>query len=104
MPSGRASPPSRSPYLEHLPLSVHALVLLPEFSGLDRFPPVSTLLVPAHGSCESVLERVLRLPAQDARDLRRIERVAAVVSGTILDVADERSRLAGELEDARRDL
>src|SRR5471032_1689686 len=52
-------------------------------AGLDLLAPVAVLDVPARGGGDAVLERVARRPSELAPDLARVDRVAAVVTGTI---------------------
>src|ERR1700757_2794489 len=60
-------------------------------AGLHLFAPVAMLHVPARRRGEAVLERVARRPPELAADLRRVDRVAPVVTGT---VGDERFQIA----------
>ena len=77
--------------LEPEPLAVVA-------ARLDVLAPVAVLEVPAHGRAQAVLERVARRPAELAADLRRVDRVAAIVAGPIgherLELAIARRRRA----------
>src|SRR5437667_11045370 len=60
--------------------------------------PVGVLLVPLHGVAQPLLERDVWPPAQLALHLAAVDGVTAVVPGTILDVADERARLAHDVQ------
>ena len=64
-----------------------ALLLVPGFSGgLGRLPPGAVVRVPVDGLFQAGLEvRVRRLPAELGPQLRAVDRVAAVVAGTVLD-------------------
>ena len=59
--------------------------------------------VPGDRLGDALLERLLRLPAERAQ-LGRVERVAAVVAGAVLDVADQRLVGARQPEDVADDL
>src|SRR5206468_2775226 len=74
-----------------------------ELAGLDRLPPVPVVAVPRDGLRQPVREVSLRRPPEPAQ-LRRVDRVAAVVTRTIGDVADERLVGPGQLEDPRGQL
>src|SRR5262252_1666023 len=52
-------------------------------TGLHPFAPAAVLEVPLRGACKAVLERVPRRPPELATDLRRVDRVATIVSGTV---------------------
>src|SRR2546423_4866911 len=56
----------------------------------DRFPPVAVLEVPRHGCAQAIFEGALRSPAQLPADLRAIDGIAPVVTGTVRHGADER--------------
>ncbi len=61
------------------------------------------LAVPVDRLAEPVLERALRLPAEPTQ-LRRVQGVAAIVAGPVLDAAEQRRIGTRQLEDARGDL
>ena len=61
-------------------LGVLTAVVVQVLAGLDRLPPGPVRPVPLDRLREALLERLPRLPAQRA-ELRRVERVAAVVPG-----------------------
>src|SRR2546422_7577322 len=50
---------------------------------LHLLAPVAMLEVPAHGLSQAALERVARRPSELAANLRRVDRVPAIVAGTI---------------------
>src|SRR5439155_3731548 len=84
-------------FIREARLVLPAVVVLP-LPGLDRLPPAAVLAIPGDGLPEPVLEAPLRGPAE-RRELRAIERVAAVVAETVLDVPDEPGVGTGELQD-----
>src|SRR5664280_2201418 len=69
---------------------------------LDRPPPRLVLRVPAHGLGKPTLERHQRRPPQVAQ-LRRRERVAAVVADAVGDRVDQRLGLAEQAQHLARD-
>src|SRR5206468_12893814 len=85
------------------PRRVLRVVVAPVLARLDRLPPGAVVAVPLDGLREAFLEAPLGLPAELAQ-LRGVERVAAIVPGAILDVADQRGVGARELEDALGDV
>src|SRR3990170_6847272 len=85
------------------PVGVLAAVVGEVLARLDRLPPVAAGAVPLDRLGETVLEAPLRPPAERAPP-RRVEGVAAVVTGPIGHVADEPRVGARQLEDAARDL
>src|SRR5262245_20816782 len=70
------------------------LVILQILAGADVPHPVGVLLIPAHRLAQSLLERHLRFPVQLTLRLGAVDGVAAVVAGPVLDIADQRGRLA----------
>ncbi len=58
-------------------------------AGQNRLPPVTVFAVPLHSFRQAGLERLSRAPAQLAFDLRCIDRVATIMSRTILDEGHE---------------
>src|SRR3954447_23498351 len=52
-------------------------------AGLHALAPVQMIEVPAHRLAQARLELVARRPPELPADLRRVDRVAAVVPGTI---------------------
>jgi hypothetical protein len=56
--------------------------------ALDRLPPLAIVPVPRDRVADAVLPRPDGLPPEGA-ELRGVERVPAIVSGAIGDVADE---------------
>src|SRR5258708_5443464 len=101
---GRAAPPAgcprahsrRSPAWSSSP--VVALVVRPILAGADPLPPAAVLHVPVDGLRQPVGESDARDPAQLGADLRRVDRVAAVVAGAVPDVLDQLARLAQYLQ------
>src|SRR5581483_8322347 len=86
------------------PRGVLALVVLAILAGLDRLPPVAAGAVPVDRLRQAGLaERVPRRPS-DRAQLGVVERVAAVVTGAVLDVADQARVGARQLDDPVRDL
>src|SRR5207302_2524501 len=72
------------------PRRVLLLVVRAEPPGaLDRLPPVAVVAVPVDRRADALLPLPARLPAERSQ-LRRVERVAAVVSRAVLDVPDQR--------------
>src|SRR5690349_18709874 len=69
------------------PSSVLLLVVRRVLAALERAPPRLVFLVPAHRLRQRLLERPGRTPAERVR-LGAVERVAPVVAGPILHVAD----------------
>ena len=72
-------------------------------AGLERLPPCRGWRGTTRPSRRARLEVLLGPPAERVQ-LRRVERVAAVVARPVLDVADELVVGAGQLEDAPRDV
>ena len=68
-------------------------------AGLHLVAPVAMLQVPLRRSREAVLERVTRLPAELAADLRRVDRVSPIVARAI---GHERLQLAVAAAGQRR--
>src|SRR4051794_24536147 len=86
------------------PVGVLLGVVLAVLTGLDRLPPLAVLAVPLDRLREARrVERVLRRPAERPQ-LRRVDRVAAVVAGAVRHRPDEIRRGAGEVEDPRHHL
>src|SRR5262245_46814782 len=75
------------------PAAVLRLVVLAVRPALDVLPPLRVLDVPADRGLEPLLEGPARGPAELGADPRRVDRVAPVVSRSILDEADEALRL-----------
>src|SRR5579864_6324489 len=72
---------------------VVALIELPELAGLEGPPPFLVLDKPCHGPFHAGFEADRRAPAE-AREARRVERVAAVVAEAIAHELLERGGLA----------
>src|SRR5262249_31760907 len=66
--------------------------------------PVGVTSVPLNGFAKAVLELNGRLPAQLTLDLAAVDRIPAIVPGTVLDVIDEGRRLVASLEQGVRKL
>src|ERR1051325_1429115 len=83
--------------------AVLALVVLAELGVLvlDRPPPPLVVAVPPDGFCEAVVERLARPPAQRPQ-LPGVERIAAIVAGTVGHRLDQRVGLADERQDPVR--
>src|SRR5919204_175352 len=83
--------------------TVGVLPLIPgaEFAGLQRAPPGLVLAVPAHGRFERGGERMARGPAELSH-LRRIDRIASIVTRTVGDAPDQGLRPAREAQDLVR--
>src|SRR5688500_1484041 len=75
-------------HLRTLPPGVLLLVVLQVLAALDRLPPLRVVAVPLDRRADGLLELVPRRPAELALDLRRVDRVAAVVAGAVLDLRD----------------
>src|SRR6476620_3199118 len=52
-------------------------------AGLHLVTPVAVVEVPRRGLREAVLETMARRPAELAADLRRVDRVSAIVAGPV---------------------
>src|SRR5581483_6569685 len=78
-------------------LAVLLLVVLLVLARLDRLPPGAVLAVPVDGRADAVVEVHLRLPAERVQ-LRRVDRVAPVVAGPVVDAAQQRPIGARQLE------
>src|SRR5688572_25316231 len=85
-------------------LAVTVLPLVPraELAGLQRAPPRFVLAIPADGRVQCRREAMRRRPAQ-AADLGAIDRVAAIVPGTVGHALDQRLGLAGQSQDLARE-
>src|SRR6185503_1830482 len=83
--------------------AVLALVVLAELGVLvlDRPPPPLVVAVPRDSFREALFERLPRPPAERLQ-LRGVERVAAIVAGTIGHRLDQRVGLADERQDPVR--
>src|SRR5690606_3474759 len=77
--------------LDYLPAGIVATVILTELAGLQRFPPVRVVTVPADGFPQTGLEVNFRLPAE-ALNPRAIHRIAPVVSLAVSDMPDHLGR------------
>src|SRR5438876_951759 len=65
------------------------VVVLPESAGaLDRLPPVAVVAVPVDRGTYALAPVTPRLPAECA-NFRRLERIAPVVAGAVLDASHE---------------
>src|SRR5512146_3569533 len=62
---------------------------LPVLGALHARKPRAVFEIPVDGLAHARFERFARRPAELAPKLRRVDRVAAVVPGSILDVRDE---------------
>src|SRR5688500_6861080 len=78
--------PCASAFIFASPRRVLRLVILQVLPALDGPPPVFVLAVPLDRRLDRLLEPVLRLPAELALDLARVDRVPAVVAGAVLYV------------------
>lgn len=78
-------------------MTVLALVVLREFAVADRAPPPVVLGVPARGGDHSFLWGKLGCPPEGF-ELGDVHAVAAVVTGPVGDVANQRLRLTQGLE------
>src|SRR6202521_2521115 len=87
-----------------MPSPVLFLVVAEVLAGEDALPPAAVLAVPGDRRGERVLEAVARSPAELAGGLRRVDGVAAVVPGAVLDVLDERLGLTEQRQHALDDL
>src|SRR6185503_1561892 len=96
----RRGPPS---YLS-LAAAVHLLVVLTELAGADRLPPGAVGLVPVDRLLDPGRELHLRLEACHPLELRRVDRVAPVVSRPVRHALQERLRLSEPFQDEIRDL
>jgi len=64
-------------------------IIIPVHTIPDPFPPGLVIQIPVDGLLDAGLEGIGRLPAQLVNDPRRVDGVAAVVSGAILDVGNQ---------------
>src|SRR4051812_50002205 len=71
------------------PPRVLRFVILQILAALDVPPPVLVVAVPLDRRFDRQLEAVLRLPAELAFDLARVDRVAAVLAGAVLELRDD---------------
>src|SRR5262249_21257741 len=74
------------------------LVVFEIFTAADVGDPLLVVEVPLHGLLEPFLEADRRPPAEFLLHFRAVDGVAAVVAGPVLDVADQRPRLAHRVE------
>src|SRR5581483_11465349 len=84
-------------------LAVLALVVGPIVACANWLPPPAVLLVPGYRPLQSLGKAHERLPAE-CSDLRRGERVAAVVAGPVGDVLDQGLAGPRELDDSAHHL
>ena len=63
------------------------------------FPPVLIVQIPVDRLTNAGVKIVFRLPAKLRLDLGRIDRISAVMTRTILDVADQAFRLVQRFQD-----
>ena len=68
---------------------VHFLIVILIFAVDDVFPPVLVVQIPLNGLLDTVFEHGLGQPSQLVVDLGRIDRIAAVMAGTVLDIGDQ---------------
>ncbi len=97
--SSELAPARRRPGL--LEAGVLPPIVLEPLPGLETAPPALVLEVPGDRAGEPVVEARRRRPAQRA-ELGAVDRVAAVVAGSVGDEADKRGVGADELDDAAR--
>src|SRR3989338_2915731 len=64
---------------------------LPVAPGLHVVYPALIVQIPLHGLADPALESLGRFPAQLALDLARVDRIAAVVTGAVLNISDQRT-------------
>src|SRR5688572_13677256 len=84
-----------------LPIPVLPVVIRAELARLQGLPPLRMRAVPLDGRRQRLGESVARRDAETS-DLRTIEGVPSIVTGTILHRRDQRVRLAGEAQDLPR--
>ena len=63
------------------------------------FPPVLIVQIPVDRLADAGVKVVFRLPAKLCLDLGRVDRIAAVMTRTILDVTDQAFRLIQRFQD-----
>ena len=85
------------------PLAVLARIPAIPVARAGRAPPRLVRPVPVDRRGQAVLERGPWLPAE-TRQLRAVHRVASVVAGPVLDLHDQRPRLAEVVEEERDDV
>src|SRR5687767_6298626 len=68
-------------------------------ASLGFVDPGPIVAIPLHRPLEAFRESNARLPAQLTFDLAAVERVAAIMPGTVGHEADEGARLAAEIEE-----
>src|SRR5581483_2535670 len=78
-------------------LPVLLFIILSIFPAFNFFPPPFVVRIPLNRIGEGLLERVARLPAERAR-FGEVERIAAVMPGTVLDTADKFWRLVERVQ------
>src|SRR5207237_8760236 len=113
---GRAAPPPRAGRAArrrrarprssaHRPtIAIIALVPVAIFARTDRLPPRLVGAVPVDGLLQPLLEAARAHPAELALDLGVVDGVATIVARPIDDEADERVRLAEQVEEGVDDL
>src|SRR5207247_2975512 len=77
---------------------IDSFVISPKLSGLDLFPPRGVLPVPVHRGLQGRVQGMLRRPPQ-LPDLVAVQGIAAVMSGAVGDMLDQRQRLPEQFED-----
>src|ERR1035437_2299019 len=85
------------------PSPVLPLVVVLPLPSLDAPPPILVLEIPVHGGRQARLEGHLVRPAKGG-ELGAVHGIAAVVARPILDLPDERPRLAQVPQECRHDL
>ena len=79
-------------------LAVLAAVVLAVLVRLEPLPPVTPIAVPGDGVRKPALEAPLGPPAK-LRELRRVQGVAPVMAGAVIDMPEQRPVGARQLED-----
>src|SRR5439155_18537252 len=71
---------------------------------LERLPPRTMRLVPIDRLSQALVEQDRRRPAELAPDLRGVEKVATIVTGTVGNDRLQRRGPIGQFQDTVRDL
>src|SRR5262245_48493871 len=86
------------------PLRVLLLVVAPVLAGLDGLPPQAVVAVPLDRLSQPALAEGMPPRPPERAELRVVDRVPAIVAGSIVHVPDQRGVGPRELEDPVRHL
>ena len=76
-------------YGGQLTILIHFFIIFLIFSGSDIIHPLLVVQIPADGLLDALLKLQRRLPTQLPLQLRRINRIAQIVSGTVGHIGDQ---------------